>query len=68
MDDIRREWEAAISREVQDKRIPSISYALVDRQETLASGHITLGGLAHAVTDESIFRVGSCSKMLPASP
>jgi CubicO group peptidase (beta-lactamase class C family) len=63
MDDIRREWEAAISREVQDKRIPSISYALVDRQETLASGHITLGGLAHAVTDESIFRVGSCSKM-----
>lgn len=63
MDDVKRELEAAISREVQDKRIPSISYALVDRRGTLASGHITLDGVAHAVTDESIFRVGSCSKM-----
>jgi len=63
MDGVRRELEAAISHEVQDKRIPSISYALVDRQGMLASGHVTLDGVAHAVTDESIFRVGSCSKM-----
>jgi CubicO group peptidase (beta-lactamase class C family) len=63
MDGVRCELEAAISHEVQDKRIPSISYALVDRQGTLASGHIRLDGVAHAVTDESIFRVGSCSKM-----
>jgi CubicO group peptidase (beta-lactamase class C family) len=63
MDRVRHELEAAISREVQDKRIPSISYALVDRQGTLASSHITLEGVADAVTDESVFRVGSCSKM-----
>lgn len=63
MDGVRRELEAAVSREVKDKRIPSISYALVDRQSTLASGHITLAGAAHAVTDDSVFRVGSCSKM-----
>ena len=63
MDGVKRELEAAISCEVQDKRIPSISYALVDREGTLSSGHITLDEAAAPVTDDSIFRVGSCSKM-----
>ncbi len=52
-----------IEREVEDKGIPSISYALVDRDGILASGHCIRSGETHQLTDESIFRVGSCSKM-----
>ena len=63
IEEIAREWKAAIEHQVQDKRIPSISYALVDREGTLASGHATSAGVTHDVSDESVFRVGSCSKM-----
>ena len=61
--EIGQEWRTAVEHQVRDKRIPSISYALVDREGTLASGHATAAGLPHPVTDESVFRVGSCSKM-----
>ena len=56
IEEIAREWKAAIEHQVQDKRIPSISYALVDREGTLASGHATSAGVTHAVSDESVFR------------
>ena len=55
-------WER-IEREIEDKRIPSISYALVSRDGVLASGHCVRSGEAYQVTDASVFRVGSCSKM-----
>ena len=57
-----RLWEQ-VESEVKDKGIPSISYALVNRDGILASGHCVRSGEAHRVTDETIFRVGSCSKM-----
>jgi len=62
-DRVKRELEAAIAHEVEDKQIPSISYALVDRKEILASGHLTLSTRPTVLTDDSVFRVGSCSKM-----
>ncbi|MEE8593892.1 MAG: serine hydrolase domain-containing protein [Candidatus Bipolaricaulota bacterium] len=52
-----------IESEVKDKGIPSISYALVDRDGILASGHCVRSDETHRVIDETIFRVGSCSKM-----
>lgn len=63
MERVKRELEAAIAHEVEDKEIPSISYALVDRKELLASGHVTLSTRPTVLTDDSVFRVGSCSKM-----
>jgi len=61
--EIEQPWADAIAHEVQDKSIPSISYALLDREGILISGHATREDLNHPVVDESVFRVGSCSKM-----
>jgi D-alanyl-D-alanine dipeptidase len=55
--------DEVIAHELEDKGIPSISYALVDRNDTLASGHLMRQGLNTTVDDASTFRVGSCSKM-----
>lgn len=63
MDRVKRELEAAIVHEVEDKQIPSISYALVDRKEILAAGHVILSTRPTVLADDSVFRVGSCSKM-----
>ena len=60
---VRKRLRELVEYEVEDKGIPSISYALVDREGTLASGHCVLSSAAHQVTDQTIFRVGSCSKM-----
>jgi len=63
MEQVRRDWQTAIEGQVQDKRIPSISYALVDRDGVLTSGHACADTLPYEVGDDSVFRVGSCSKM-----
>lgn len=55
--------EDAIRWEVEGKRIPSISYALVDRQRVLASGHVALTGTIEP-TASSLFRIGSLTKMI----
>jgi CubicO group peptidase (beta-lactamase class C family) len=57
--------EDAICWEVEARRIPSISYALVDRDRTLASGHVARPGLIPP-TESSLFRIGSLTKMVTA--
>lgn len=57
--------EEAIAYEVEARRVPSISYALVDSDGVLASGQVTRRGAA-APTDASLFRVGSLTKMITA--
>jgi len=62
---VKDRLEKVVRREVDDKTIPSISYALVDGNQTVCTGHIRARGTAEidAVSNETMFRVGSCSKM-----
>jgi len=57
--------EKVLRREVDDKTIPSISYALVDGNQTVCTGHIPARASTQTdpVSNETVFRVGSCSKM-----
>lgn len=62
-DVLRTRFREQVKREVEDKRITAISYALVDRDGILASGHCTRANETNQNNDSSIFRVGSLSKM-----
>jgi D-alanyl-D-alanine dipeptidase len=58
--------EEFIAHEVGDKAIPSISYAVVDRDALLATGHMVRPDLGHRLDDRSLFRIGSLTKMFTA--
>lgn len=58
--------EEAIAHEVADKRLPSISYAVVDRDGLLATGHVVRPDLGHRLDEHSLFRIGSLTKMFTA--
>jgi D-alanyl-D-alanine dipeptidase len=55
-------FEDLIRHEVEDKRIPSISYALVDRDGTLAEGHVQRSDRDFPMGPETCFRIGSITK------
>jgi len=61
----RESLERVLRHEVDDKAIPSISYALVDGNRTVCTGHIRARASTQTapVSDGTVFRVGSCSKM-----
>ncbi|MBZ9676756.1 serine hydrolase domain-containing protein [Mesorhizobium sp. ES1-1] len=58
--------EELVSRQVRDKRIPSISYALTDREGVLATGHVTHSGAERPLDERTLFRIGSLTKMFTA--
>ncbi len=58
--------EGALRWEVDARRMPSISYALIDRERVVASAHIARRG-AVAPTEASLFRIGSLTKMMTAA-
>lgn len=58
--------EEFVSRQVRDKRIPSISYALTDRDGTLAAGHVAHPDAKRQLDDRTLFRIGSLTKMFTA--
>ena len=55
-------FEALIRHEVEDKAIPSISYALADKSGLLAQGHIVRSDLGTALDNRSLFRIASITK------
>lgn len=55
-------FEEIIRHEVEDKAIPSISYALVDREGLLAQGHIQRHDRHHEMRSDTCFRIGSITK------
>jgi len=61
---IKGRLKELIEYEVEDKQIPSISYAIVDAAETICTNHIPKEGAAiKPLSDATVFRVASCSKM-----
>ncbi|HEY9347784.1 MAG TPA: serine hydrolase domain-containing protein, partial [Inquilinus sp.] len=58
--------EEFIAHEVADKAIPSISYAIADRDGLLATGHVVRPDLGHRLDGNSLFRIGSLTKMFTA--
>ncbi|MDW6020154.1 serine hydrolase domain-containing protein [Mesorhizobium sp. BAC0120] len=54
--------EDLIRYEVEDKAIPSISYALVDRDGLLAQGHIQRHDRRFDMKADTCFRIGSITK------
>ena len=58
--------EEFIAHEVTDKAIPSISYAVVDREGLLATGHVVRPDLGTRLDGHSLFRIGSLTKMFTA--
>ena len=58
--------ERFLVHEVRDKSIPSISYALVDRDVVLASGHVQRSDAPQELDDHSLFRIGSVTKTFTA--
>ncbi len=63
----RQKLDELITHEIEDKQIPSISYAIVDGAETICTNHIPKEGAAiKPLSNATIFRVGSCSKMFTA--
>jgi D-alanyl-D-alanine dipeptidase len=55
-------FEDLIRYEVEDKAIPSISYALVDRDGVLAEGHIQRTDRHFDMREDTCFRIGSITK------
>ncbi|WP_271899165.1 serine hydrolase domain-containing protein [Candidatus Phyllobacterium onerii] len=55
-------FEDFIRHEVEDKQIPSISYALVDQDGLLAEGHIQRHDGAFEMRQDTCFRIGSITK------
>ena len=51
-----------IRHEVEDKSIPSISYALVDRDGLLAEGHVQRHNRHYPMREDTCFRIGSITK------
>ncbi len=52
-----------VAFELEDKKIPSISYVLVDREGIVSLEHLSREG---RLPEDAVFRVGSCTKMLTA--
>jgi len=59
-------FESLIRHEVEDKAIPSISYALVDRNGLLAEGHVQHSTRHFEMNDKTCFRIGSITKTFTA--
>jgi CubicO group peptidase (beta-lactamase class C family) len=55
-------FEDLIRYEVEDKEIPSISYALVDRDGLLGEGHIQRHDRGFDMREDTCFRIGSITK------
>ena len=60
------QFEDLIRHEVEDKEIPSISYALVDQGGLLAHGHVQRHDLRFDMRDDTCFRIGSITKTFTA--
>lgn len=65
---VKQELDTFIQYEIEDKQIPSISYAVIDGDKTVCSDHLRWTGAESikSLSDATIFRVGSCSKMFTA--
>ncbi len=59
-------FESLIRHEVEDKAIPSISYAVVDRDGVLAEGHVQNSARHFDMNDKTCFRIGSITKTFTA--
>ncbi|MDH6235062.1 CubicO group peptidase (beta-lactamase class C family) [Mesorhizobium soli] len=59
-------FEDLIRHEVEDKAIPSISYALVDRDGLLAQGHVQRHDCHFDMRSDTCFRIGSITKTFTA--
>ncbi|ASV87754.1 beta-lactamase family protein (plasmid) [Ochrobactrum quorumnocens] len=59
-------FESLLRHEVEDKAIPSISYALVDRDSLLAQGHVQHPDRHFKMNDQTCFRIGSITKTFTA--
>jgi len=59
-------FESLIRHEVEDKAIPSISYAVVDRDGVLAEGHVQNSVRHFDMNDKTCFRIGSITKTFTA--
>lgn len=57
-----QQFEDLIRHEVEDKEIPSISYALVDRDGLLGEGHIQRHNRSFDMREDTCFRIGSITK------
>jgi CubicO group peptidase (beta-lactamase class C family) len=57
-----QQFEDLIRHEVEDKEIPSISYALVDRDGLLGEGHIQRHDRSFDMREDTCFRIGSITK------
>ncbi|MGH6861564.1 MAG: serine hydrolase domain-containing protein, partial [Phyllobacterium sp.] len=55
-------FEDFIRHEVEDKAIPSVSYALVDREGLLAEGHVQRHDGTFRMQHDTCFRIGSITK------
>lgn len=63
---VKEQFEKRIAFEVADKDLPSISYILISREETLASGHVLHASADYELSDKTVFRIASQSKMFTA--
>ncbi|MGC9529100.1 MAG: serine hydrolase domain-containing protein [Candidatus Bipolaricaulaceae bacterium] len=63
--EVSRRLNELAEREIEDKQIPSISYALVAGEELWDVDHVA-GSTQQRLGERTVFRVGSCSKMFTA--
>jgi CubicO group peptidase (beta-lactamase class C family) len=61
-----QQFEDLIRHEVEDKAIPSISYALVGQGGVLAQGHVQRHDLGYDMRESTCFRIGSITKTFTA--
>lgn len=64
--EVKKRLDELVHQELENKRLPSISYVLIAGNETLVLEHAAAGGQEAALSEDSVFRVGSCSKMFTA--
>jgi len=64
--EVKKRLDELVRQELENKRLPSVSYVLVAGDETLLLEHVTALGHRAALSEDTMFRVGSCSKMFTA--
>ncbi len=62
-EEVRARFEEFVAHQVNDKAIPSISYVLLDQNGAFAMGHVQPDGVKKTIDDNSVFRIGSLTKM-----
>ncbi|GGL76453.1 serine hydrolase domain-containing protein [Wenxinia marina] len=58
--------EALVRHEVEDKSLPSVSWALTGQDGLLGQGHVVRSGLGTRLDERSLFRIGSVTKTFTA--